>query len=184
MQPDSTRDSRSDLTLVALCNQGDVTAFEALYRRYRDWVLGLATRFTGEPNDALDVLQETFTYLLRKFPGLVLTASMTTFLYPVVKNTAIRIRRKRRREGPDEGALAAIPGHDSPPDETAGELRLVLAGLPEAHREVILMRYVDDMSLDEISAALAIPLGTVKSRLHHALNGIRNSPSARKYFAD
>src|SRR5688500_13279504 len=78
-------DPRSDLELVAALNGGDVSAFNGLYYRYRDWVVRLAARFTGSDDDALDVLQETFSYVLRKFPGFRLTSAMTTFLYPVVK---------------------------------------------------------------------------------------------------
>ena len=88
-------DSRSDRELVRALNAGDVSAFDALYYRYRDWVVRLAHRFTGNADDALDVLQETFSYVFRKFPGFRLTASMTTFLYPVVKNLSIAARRKR-----------------------------------------------------------------------------------------
>ena len=55
-------------------------------------------------------------------------------------------------------------------------------GLPETHREVVLMRFVDGLSLDEIATALDIPLGTVKSRLHNALNALRADPRVRKYF--
>ena len=60
----------SDEYLIKLINRGDSDAFETLYYRYRDWVYNLAWRFTGNGADSLDVLQETFTYLLEKFPGL------------------------------------------------------------------------------------------------------------------
>ncbi|MEI8195402.1 MAG: sigma factor-like helix-turn-helix DNA-binding protein, partial [Phycisphaerae bacterium] len=62
------------------------------------------------------------------------------------------------------------------------ELAVVLAVLPSAQREVVLMRFVDDLSLEEIAAALAIPLGTVKSRLHQALAVLRCDPRVRGYF--
>lgn len=58
-----------------------------------------------------------------------------------------------------------------------------MAALPETHREVVLMRFVDDMSLGEIAEALGIPLGTVKSRLHNALETLRHDPATRRYFA-
>jgi DNA-directed RNA polymerase specialized sigma24 family protein len=61
-------DSRSDIELVAAVNRGDENAFEALYLRHRDWVVALAHRFTGDSELALDVLQETFLYFLKKFP--------------------------------------------------------------------------------------------------------------------
>jgi len=68
-------DARNDLELIAAINDGDAAAFEALYFRYRNWVVGLAYRFTGDCDAALDVMQETFLYLLRKFPGFRLTAN-------------------------------------------------------------------------------------------------------------
>ena len=86
----------SDQQLIESINRGDSEAFEILYYRYRDWVYNLACRFTGNGTDSLDVLQETFTYLLNKFPGFRLRASMTTFLYPVVKHLAVNINRKKR----------------------------------------------------------------------------------------
>src|SRR3954463_11935973 len=90
-------EDRPDQSLVDALNAGDSRAFDAIYFRYRDWVVRLATRFTGNADDALDVLQDTFAYVFRKFPGFRLTASMTTFLYPVVKNLSIAARRKRMR---------------------------------------------------------------------------------------
>src|SRR5438477_723999 len=101
-------DDRTDRDLVDALNAGDMRAFDALYFRYRDWVVRLAMRFTGNADDALDVLQETFAYVFRKFPGFVLTAKMSTFLYPVVKNLSIAARRKRGREA--GAGDAVLPG--------------------------------------------------------------------------
>ena len=179
----SHNDQRSDEALIAALNGGDASAFDGLYYRYRDWVARLAFRFTRSDADTLDVLQETFAYLFGKFPGLILTARMTTFLYPVVKNLSIAVRRKRERHASDEvigdpAAATVCPG----PDQSRDDLETVLAGLPGGQREVLLMRFVDDMSVAEIAAALQIPEGTVKSRLHNALAALRNDPRARSYF--
>ena len=105
----------SDQELIELANKGSSEAFDALYRRYRDWVYRLAWRFTGNRADALDVLQETFTYLLGKFPGFELTAAMTTFLYPVVRHVSFRIRSKSSRYASEE----QIP--DEPAAPKSGE---------------------------------------------------------------
>lgn len=89
-------------------------------------------------------MQETFLYVLRKFPGFELTARFKTFLYPVVKHTALEIRERRRRSrgvGPD-----ALPG------------------------------------VEEIAVATDTPAGTVKSRLHHAVAKMRDSPRFRDFF--
>ena len=174
---------KSDEQLIASANNGDAEAFDALYYRYRDWVYRLAWRFTGNHQDALDVLQETFIYLLKKFPGFELTASMTTFLYPVVKHISLAGRRRSRRFASDEEVLSRI---QAPPAEKASraELAAALGLLKDRQREVLLMRFVDDMSLKEIAAALKIPLGTVKSRLHHALQRLREDARTRAYFLE
>jgi RNA polymerase sigma-70 factor (ECF subfamily) len=176
--PDSN-DARSDSELVAAANGGDRSAFDVLYHRYKQWVVSLATRFTGDSEQALDVCQETFLYLLSKFPGFKLTSRLTTFLYPAVKNLSIGMRRK----------TAKFMGGDLPLDALAApaagakhELTEVVAGLPETHSEVVLMRFVDGLSLEEIAVALEIPLGTVKSRLHNALGMLREDARVRKYF--
>ena len=150
----------SDQELIELINKGDADAFDALYHRYRDWVYRLAWRFTRNHEDALDVLQETFTYLLRKFPNFELTASMTTFLYPVVKHVSFEKQTSQ------------------------GELAFVLAILPEEQREVLMMRFVEGMNLKEIAAALEAPLGTVKSRLYHGLQVLRRDTRTRNYFLE
>ena len=58
----------------------------------------------------------------------------------------------------------------------------LLAGLSDDHREILLLRFVDGFTLDEIATALQIPIGTAKSRLHHAIAQLREDPRARKYF--
>ena len=179
-------DPRSDDELIRAIEAGDAGAFDALYYRYRDWVVGLANRFTGNDDDALDVLQETFSYLIRKFPGFVLTARMTTFLYPVVKNLSLALRRKRGRFAGDEDALlqVAAAGDADDPRKSRPEFARVMTALPATHREVVLMRFVDGMSLEEIGEALGIPLGTVKSRMHNALATLRGDERTRNYFLE
>jgi len=173
----------SDQELIELANKGDTAAFEALYLRYRDWVYRLAWRFTHNRADALDVLQDTFTYLLGKFPGFELTAAMTTFLYPVVRHVSSTIRSKSSRFASEEEVLDGLAAPQSEKSEHyRSELAAVLIVLPDEQREVLLMRFVEDMSLQEIAAALAIPVGTVKSRLHNALRTLRDDRRTRDYF--
>jgi RNA polymerase sigma-70 factor (ECF subfamily) len=171
----------NDAELVAAINDGSHAAFEVLYRRHRDWTVKLATRFTGDEALALDVMQETFLYLLRKFPGFELRASLRTFLYPAVRNLSIAARRKAGRcQAGDAGdeILISLP---APEIRRAGDadLAAVLAGLPTPQREVLVLRFVDGFRLEEIGAALEIPLGTVKSRLHNALKTLRGDPRTR-----
>ena len=113
-------DPRSDAELVAAANGGDRAAFEAIYRRYRDWVARLAYRFTADHDGALDVTQEAFVYLLRKFPGLELRARLTTLLYPAVKHLA---RDWRARRGRFEGPADAVEERAAPSEVDAAEQR-------------------------------------------------------------
>jgi len=177
-------DALSDLELIAAINRGDAAAFEVLYFRYRDWVAALAFRFTGDADAALDVLQETFLYVLRKFPGFRLTANFKTFIYPAVRNLSIAARRKAERYQASEEDLKQIeqtPGAIKT-EPASGDLETVLADLPDEQREVVLLRFVDGLSLAEIAEAMTIPLGTVKSRLHNALQALREDQRTRTYF--
>jgi RNA polymerase sigma-70 factor (ECF subfamily) len=172
-----------DLALVDAANRGDAGAFERLYRRHRDWTVRLAFRFTRDRDLALDVLQETFVYLLSKFPGFALRARLTTFLYPVVRHLAIEARRKSSRAAPAGDGLPDLPAPPPAPDGIAHPaLARALETLPEAQRETLLMRFVDGMALDEIALALRIPLGTVKSRLHHALSALKGDVNLKNLF--
>ncbi len=183
---DEKADKRSDLELVAAVSGGEWGAFDVLYWRYRDWTFRLAWRFAGSEADAADVVQEVFVYLAGKLRGgLELRAGMTTLLYPAVKHTALALKRKRgrMREMSEEMDVPAVPTV-AEVGTVRAELAGVLGGLSAAHREVLLMRFVDDMTLEEIGAALEIPVGTVKSRLHHAIAGLRGDERLRRYFEE
>ncbi|MEM9416448.1 MAG: RNA polymerase sigma factor [Planctomycetota bacterium] len=190
-------DPRSDHELVAAINAGDADAFEALYHRHRDYALKLAMRFCGERSLALDAVQDSFIYVYKKFPGFVLTAKFTTFLYPVVKHNALTAKKKARRTqgqtgGGDAGdgdplgrradTRAPDPARDFDDAPGSGVAKLV-ASLPEAQREVLMLRFVDELPLEEIAQALEIPLGTVKTRIHHAVRKLRDDPATKKFFA-
>ena len=181
-------DPRSDQDLVAAINAGDASAFDVLYQRHRDWVAALAFRFTRDHESALDVLQDTFLYFVKKFPGFTLICQMRSFLYPVVKNLSISALRKADRvvslEAMREIHALAEPMADPVAPSEDEELAAALAGLSREHREVLRLRFVEGFDLREIADAMEIPLGTVKSRLHHALNQLRQSPRVKKYFKD
>lgn len=165
---------RTDGELVDAANGGEAGALSELYLRHRDWAVALAYRMTGDRELALDVMQEAFLYWFGKFPGFVLRARVTTFLYPVVRNTALAARRKKRPEIGVEGEVGAFALERVEGTGGVGpELAAAVAKLPDGQREVLLMRVVDEMSVSEIAMALAIPEGTVKSRLHHAVGALR-----------
>ncbi|MGH7242656.1 MAG: RNA polymerase sigma factor [Phycisphaerales bacterium] len=175
-------DPRADALLVGLASRGDEEAFLALYKRHRSFVVSVARRYTRDESEALDVLQDTFAYLVKKLPTLRLTSKLSTFLYPAVRNIALTIRRKDRM-------VALSPGHDtagksSPASPETGPrpIEKVVADLPEGQREVLILRFVNDLSLREIAAVLEIPIGTVKSRIHQAIATLRQDPKTSQLF--
>lgn len=165
-------------------NAGDEAAFTVLYQRYRDWVVSLARRLTGSEHLALDVMQETFLYFLGKFPGFTLTCQLKTFLYPVVRNHSLNAIGKARKlhSGTEENRhLENLAAPEVPPG-ASDDFDVVLSALSEDHRETLMLRFIDGLSLAEIAEATGIPLGTAKSRLHHAISKLREDPLTREFF--
>lgn len=179
-----------DADLLARAARGEESAFHALYLRHRDFVLRVARRHAPGDAAALDAAQEVFAHLLRKLPTLRLSGRLTTYLYPVARSCAIDQRRRAaRHDRLARRAAEQAPGMASgmaalraaAPDatytgDTAASLRAALDALPEAHREIVLLRIVEGLSVEEVAAAIGIPPGTVKSRLHHALAALRANP--------
>jgi RNA polymerase sigma-70 factor, ECF subfamily len=161
-------DEAAERALVERANDGDAAALEALYRMHRDWVVAIAYRMIGSREDALDVLQETFLWLFQRLP-LRLTSSMRSFLYPAVKHRCIDLSRRRMKVVPLHGEID-LPWDGGLED---GDFARLVAKLPPAQREVVTLRFAAGMQLEEIADALQVPLGTVKSRLHHALQTLK-----------
>lgn len=174
----------TDQDLIDAANAGDAAAFERLYLRYRDWVTSLALRLGGDRETALDVMQETFIVLLRRFPGFELRAQLKTYLYPIVRGLVVTAGRtaQRERRALSRSAAAPPPAAAETAPENARALARILEELGPAHREVVILRFADGLALQEIAEALGVPLGTVKSRLHHALRLLRESEATRQYF--
>jgi RNA polymerase sigma-70 factor (ECF subfamily) len=109
---------------------------------------------------------------------------LKTFLYPAVRHLAIAARQKAARYQATAAELDQLEHAPAPPASSgeAEDLRFVLTALPEEQREVLLLRFVDGLSLAEIAEAMHIPLGTVKSRLHNALQILRQDQHTRNFF--
>ncbi|MEM7249537.1 MAG: RNA polymerase sigma factor [Acidobacteriota bacterium] len=166
-------DARDEQELIRRARHGDERALERLYLAHRQFVVALAQRFTGNRDDALDVLQDSFATLVKQLPDFELTSTLRAWLYPVVKHHALDRKRRRARlvslEATDPEA--ELFGESwTPPD---GDLARLVAHLPVGQREVVHLRFTLGLKLDEIATALGVPTGTVKSRLHHALGGLR-----------
>ena len=173
-----TSDGPSDARLMRDLQRGDRAALEQLYRRHGDWVHGLARRFSRDDAEAHDLLQEAFLHLWTRPAGFELTSRLRTYLYPVVRNLA-RGRRRDRLRAVGDGLPELEADELLPQGEEHADLARALGTLPPGQREVLLLRFVDGLELAEIATALEIPLGTVKSRLHQALERLRREPGTR-----
>ncbi len=172
----------ADQELIAAINAGDEQAFEWIYERHREWVFRMACRICDSEHHAQDVVQDVFRYFLSKFPGFELRCDLRTFLYPAVRNLSLgALRGTHRFIGGDAGAVV-LDQIAAPAETPAGnhDLRQIIAKLGADHREVLMLRFVDGMTLPEIAALTGIPLGTAKSRLHHALAALRTDPKIKQ----
>lgn len=172
---------------VAAARAGDPAAWDALFRRYQLPLYAYARELLRDDQTALDVVQETFLSAVRHVASLRDEARFGSWLFGIAHQRCQQHGRRRGREArwlvvdlPDDERddLAAVSEEPDPHDwlvrrEQEAEFFQRLAGLPEAHRAVLLLRFVDDFSLEEIAVITGVPLGTVKSRLHHAKNAFR-----------
>jgi RNA polymerase sigma-70 factor (ECF subfamily) len=179
---EAARSLAIDRALVDAMNDGDGAAFERLYERHRDWMFAVALRLTADRELAADVVQDAVLHWLGRFPGFVLTGPTRAYLYPVVQHRAIDLVRRRHRAGP--AIEFEEPAADAPAIPTdVKDLESAVARLPLGQREVLHLHFGDSLTLAEVSVALSIPLGTVKSRLGLALAALRaNDLLRRRYF--
>jgi RNA polymerase sigma-70 factor (ECF subfamily) len=162
--------------LIREARAGDGDAWEALTRQHQEPVFRLAYLLLGDPDDAQDVTQDAFVrayYQLSRFrDGLPLRP----WLMRIASRLAHNRHRSARRYVQALGRLAQEPQDDpreSPSRSEADELWRAVRRLRPAFQEVIYMRYFLELSEDEAAAALDVPAGTVKSRLHRALQELR-----------
>ena len=176
---ESTADAYSvqmdDEALIAEAQRGDSDAFGVLVVRYQDHLYTMAVRLLGSPADAADVVQETFT---RAFTHVHDLRGLTVrnWLFRVATNCARDVQRRRMRKPTtpldDEGGnVIALPDPALGPEadalarERMAAIRDALAELAPEHREVVVLRDVNDLTYDDIAAVLRCPIGTVRSRL-------------------
>lgn len=166
----------TDAELLERARDGD---FEPLVEAYAGAVYGTALRFTRDPHEAEEVLQETFLTAVSKLDSFRQQAALGTWLTRVAINQALMRRRKRRPEEPLEqsGELVARRG-DPEALFQRGELRDVLLravdSLPDSYREVFWLRDVEGLPNQEVADLLGLSLAAVKSRVLRARLALRD----------
>jgi RNA polymerase sigma-70 factor (ECF subfamily) len=179
--PDERRDPR-ETALVRRARDGDSDAFGELVTMHQEAAFRVAHLLAGDPADAEEAAQEGFVRAWSSLGRFRDDAPFRPWLLAIVGNEARNRRRSRtRREGLLARASALVRrGHEDAPDlavvlaEARAEVRSALAVLAPRERQVIACRYLLDLSEAETAAALDIPTGTVKSRLHRGLGRLRD----------
>ncbi|MGD9763172.1 MAG: RNA polymerase sigma factor [Candidatus Binatia bacterium] len=156
----------TDEALVARLAGGDQSALGALLARWQRPLAHFIYRQTGG-RDVDDLYQETWMRVVGAAPRFDARRRFSTWLFQIAVNLCRDWHRRRPPEA-TAGVAAVDPGSLTRA-ESAADAAALLARLPEAQREVLVLRYFHDLSEDEVAAILAIPKGTVKSRMHHAL---------------
>jgi RNA polymerase sigma-70 factor, ECF subfamily len=159
---------------------GEVPTWEEVARTHGRFLYNVAYRLTGNDDDAFDLVQEA---LLRVRKGLETyqPGSMEGWLSRIVTNVFLdEVRRKRRRpvevlpEDP-ERLLPFAPGADEPTDTLSDDVQLALRRLPEEFRTAVVLCDVVGLSYEEIAEAIAVPVGTVRSRIHRGRRLLREA---------
>ena len=180
----------SDEKLIAEARTGNQGAFNSLVGRYEKELYGYLRRYVGDATLAEDVFQNTFLKVYEKLDQYEQGRPFRPWLYTIATHQAVdTLRRQNRRKAvsldrhgssgleSDQSSLAdlLVARDESPQDAMSREeqkqaLRQAVEELPELYRQVMLLAYYQEMKYTDIAEVLGVPLGTVKSRLHAAVN--------------
>jgi RNA polymerase sigma-70 factor (ECF subfamily) len=162
-----------DADLVRRVGSGDRRAMRVLYDRYQHAVFAFAQARCGNPDLASDCVHDTMLDVWRtagRFSG---RSSVKTWLFAIARNKLVDILRKRGKlaftgeveDGPDPAPnpeAAAIAASDS------ARLHECVEGLSNPHRAAIRLAFLEDLTYPEVAEIEAVPVGTIKTRIHHA----------------
>ena len=167
----------SDAQLVVLALDGDSVAFEILFKRYREEIYALCLgRTGGNREDADDLVQETFVKVYVNLEKYDARYTFGQWVYTIARNTFIdSVRRRRDNLSIDAiSAPSVAPTSDEEPDsriinEQHGvQIERCMASLPEKYRRMAELRFVSELSYEEIADQMGLPIGTVKTQIHRA----------------
>lgn len=179
------RPEAGESDLVRGLQAGDLGAFDELFERHRRGLLAYVVGLLGDRALAEDVVQDCFVQLARSAERLDPSRGVRPWLYRVAHNRAIDLLRRRRREPPateeelaghreEAPALEPTPADGMIRGETQRRVRAALRRLPEAEREVLMLRFYGDLTFQEAARVARRPLGTMLWRASRALHRLRD----------
>lgn len=161
--------------LVAALKRHDSTAIEALIETYGDRLLRSATLLCGNETTAQDLVQDAFVAAIQSIHRFRAQSSLYTWLHSILLNlTRHQHRESQRLVYDNEMAAQEVSACEEPLntldlEKAAAELRLAMLQLSDSHREVLVLRFYEHMKIHEMARHLGVSKGTVKSRLHYAI---------------
>jgi RNA polymerase sigma-70 factor (ECF subfamily) len=181
MGPD--HEALAEQLLVLRAQMGSRDAYAELVQRYDARLLFYLRRLLGRVADAEDVRQDVWLTVVRKLKTLEDPAAFRAWLYRIARHRGISWLRRRHLEVPlHEAGAVEEPAVESEIDETSGfspeEASAVLAALDTLsprHREILALRFLGQLTYDEIACVLDCSIGTVRSRIHYAKAALRAS---------
>ena len=163
-------DKLIEQVLILRCQIGDKDAFAELIERYQAPLRYFISRLSGNSETAEDIFQDTWLTVIRRIHSLKKIDAFPTWLYRIARNKVYQqLRRKKMLSELDENI--AVPNdteNDVFSPEDAAKIHRCLTELRPEHKEVLMLRFLEQMSYQQISEVLNCSLGTVKSRIHYA----------------
>ncbi len=165
-----------DGALIARFLAGDAGAFDVLFARHQDFVYNIVFGIIGRAEEARDVTQEVFLQVYRSLGSFRRGSRFATWLYRVAVNRAVDAARASRtwRWLPFNEALSSTPDPSSNPEQTVAQegereaVQSVLMQVPVQHRDVLVLRYYQDLSIEDIAEVLGCSVSAAKVRLFRA----------------
>jgi RNA polymerase sigma-70 factor (ECF subfamily) len=160
----------TDGQVAARAREGDIAAYTQLVQRYRAPLIAYVYGLTGLRDEAEELAQEAFCRAWEKLPTLRQREHLVGWLYRIAHNLAVSAARR-----PRAAALVCEPARNATadPKDPTRDVHRAVAELPEPQRVVVALRHFSGLSHEEIAAALALPAGTVRSRLSRAYERLR-----------
>lgn len=181
-----------DEKLAEMARNGDADAFDQLVRRWERKMYSLCYGIMGNSEDARDAVQEAFSSAYRTIRHFRGDSKFSSWIHRISVNACLTLKRKEKRrseiplDGPDGGGIDPIaPQNDFNPSLTTerGELvefiRRAVASLPEEIRIAVVMKEFQEMTFQEISDSLEIPVSTAKSRVYTGFRMLRQKLSSK-----
>ena len=154
--------------LILRCQTGDGAAFAEIVGRYGGRLEGYLRKLLGDTAATADALQDVWLAVWRGLPRLADRGAFEAWAFRIARDRAFReLRRRGLPTVPADDALADDRPDPLPADDAAA-VRAALDRLSPHHRDILMLRYVEGLSYEQVAAVVGVPVGTVRSRLHHA----------------